>query len=769
MQLRVKARTILQLGAELISSDSIAFYELIKNAFDAESPRVTISVRRLAPHSEVTRLRAACENASDDDVQRLRSEFAAAIDGGAEGGVAFREGVLAARSLAKLRELLDQVNTIEISDRGHGISAGHLREVYLEVGTPFRLLQRGDGRKTAPLGEKGLGRLSAMRLGWRLTVRTSRKDDSSWHILDIDWREFDRDPNAYVEDIDIPKPRSEPKDSSDVHGTTIRIGGLLHDWSADQLRAIARDEFSRLTDPFSKGSRYPITLKFNGETLPVPSFDETIFSLAHAVVDARFCVQPALRFSGHIDYRLHNRVLDFELTETELASVTKTMPAILRRLGPFQVRFYWFNRQLLTAVDSIGDKKTVQKVVRDWANGLMVFRDGFRVNPYGSPANDWLDLDERAFASAGYKVNRHQIIGKVDISALANALLVDQTNREGLRSCDEFDALVLLLQHLMWQQFKVFLQSVEKDLVPNITLDELAPRVKQHRVEIRSAVRRLQVKYPAVKKEKQLLQSIDDALKQIAGVMKQAQQLGHAYEDRRSELVHLAGLGLMVEILAHELNRATQHAMGILDELSESELPASAEPTLATLRSQLKTLNTRLRVLDPLATSGRQRKEPFDIVRAISEIVESRDAQFRRHGVKCEIRSPGGGAPRPWQVRMVPGMLIQIVENLLTNSVYWLKQARRANPKHKGEITIVVDSRSRTVSVTDNGPGVLPSLAARIFEPFFTTKPPGQGKGLGLYVSREIAQYHQGTLDLSTQHTVHKDRLNTFVLALPES
>ena len=41
---RVSARTLFQLGAELISSDGIAFYELIKNAFDASSPRVDIDI-----------------------------------------------------------------------------------------------------------------------------------------------------------------------------------------------------------------------------------------------------------------------------------------------------------------------------------------------------------------------------------------------------------------------------------------------------------------------------------------------------------------------------------------------------------------------------------------------------------------------------------------------------------------------------------------------------------------------------------------------------
>ena len=59
-----------------------------------------------------------------------------------------------------------------------------------------------------------------------------------------------------------------------------------------------------------------------------------------------------------------------------------------------------------------------------------------------------------------------------------------------------------------------------------------------------------------------------------------------------------------------------------------------------------------------------------------------------------------------------------------------------------------------------------PSREEEIFQPFVTTKPPGEGKGLGLYISREIASYHDAAIGISDKRTVHPDRLNTFVLSL---
>src|SRR5262249_25626560 len=136
----------------------------------------------------------------------------------------------------------------------------------------------------------------------------------------------------------------------------------------------------------------------------------------------------------------------------------------LWRLGPFTMRAYWFNRQLIRASANIPNFQYVKKTVNEWAGGLMLYRDGFRVHPYGGPDDDWLDLDQRAFASQGYKVNRRQIIGKVDVTSSANPELIDQTNREGLRDSDEKRALVKLLKHVLETEMRVFLNSVEKNI-----------------------------------------------------------------------------------------------------------------------------------------------------------------------------------------------------------------------------------------------------------------------------------------------------------------
>jgi signal transduction histidine kinase len=110
-------------------------------------------------------------------------------------------------------------------------------------------------------------------------------------------------------------------------------------------------------------------------------------------------------------------------------------------------------------------------------------------------------------------------------------------------------------------------------------------------------------------------------------------------------------------------------------------------------------------------------------------------------------------------------MTIQILENLISNSVYWLKQEKNYQSKFKPRITIDIDPDDEALTVTDNGPGVDPRRRETIFEPFVTSKPAGQGRGLGLYIARELAQYHDWKLYLDEEKGIERaGRLSRFVL-----
>lgn len=785
MGFKVSARTILHLGAELISSDAVAFYELIKNAFDAKSERVDISIVVRLPYQadlELRDLLASYDPKAKDPkastIQSLKSAFLENLNPASAEIDNYKSRVTDARTIGDLTSLLQTANYIEIKDKGHGMSLVDLRNVYLTIGTRSRLEEREELKeifdrhgeritaetKRPVLGEKGVGRLSTMRLGDYLELKTTRSGESRWNLLSIDWTRFSHHSDQLLEDIKISPRYGEEKESRDAQGTTVQIFRLKSEWTRSKLEEIAKKEFSKLTDPFTPAVRYPIKLTYNKEPVKITPFNKQMLDWAHAIVEGNFS-KTALRLAGKMDFRLYGREKYFQLEGTHLHSVTGASEAILRSLGSFSFKFYWYNRQLLTAIDGIGNQKQVRELVAQWAGGLMLYRDGFRVFPYGNPDDDWLGLDKKALASGGYKLNRQQFIGKVDISSLENPRLNDQTNREGLTDNDEKRVLVKLLYYAIRTEFKNFMDAVNKELRGRepVDLDTLDERIGEHRNEIIRNLNLLVKKYPQIKAEV-LLGRIRESADEMQAVMNEVQAMANTIQGERSQTIHLAGLGLMVEVLAHELNRATAHTLTTLASVSNSDQNHSA--VFRTLESQLKTLQQRLRILDPLSTSGRQRKETFDLFVLISDSLSSHEAEFARDHIKCQLILEPAQTNPAYRVVAVKGMILQIIENLISNSVYWLKQQMKLEPTFQPLITVVIDTRQKQIRFTDNGPGIPTARREDIFQPFFTTKPPGEGKGLGLYISREIAEYHGGELYLSETHAKGRNSLNTFVFAL---
>ena len=234
-----------------------------------------------------------------------------------------------------------------------------------------------------------------------------------------------------------------------------------------------------------------------------------------------------------------------------------------------------------------------------------------------------------------------------------------------------------------------------------------------------------------------------------------------SFEDELEKYVHLAGLGLMVEILVHELERATQNALKAVGESKEKGLPPRA-PAFKTLEAEFKTLEKRLRVLDPLSISGRQTKTQFDVVSLVNDVVESHKEQFRRHRIRVEIEVTP--KPVPVRVKAVVGMFIQVIENLISNSMYWLKIQQTVSKEFQPAISIAIDARKFELRVTDNGPGIPEKNKERVFDAFWTSKPAGRGKGLGLYISRQLATYHGAELRLDDEK-VKNGRLHSFVFS----
>jgi signal transduction histidine kinase len=776
---RVSARTVLQLGAELISSDAIAFYELIKNAFDAGSKRVIVRVIERVPFVEVTKLKADLQAVKDlparnktaqEALQAAQTKIEEVAVRNAPEISKYLERVAAAKSSPALLSLLDEAASIEFADTGEGMSLRELSDVYLTIGTSSRIKTRvsraAHGNCRPVLGEKGIGRLSAMRLGMGLRVQTTKKGERNWHVLDVDWRAFAEDLDAMIESVVVEPVEGPEKENREEQGTQIFISSLNSPWSTEKLEAIAGAELSKMMDPFSERVLFPISVYFNKARVAIPPFNRLLFDHAHATVSACLCIEdgnkPVLR--GEVKYRLERKEKTFVLEGANLKSSSAVESLnTLRSLGPFCMEAYWYNRRILEEITGIGDREQVRELIRAWSGGLMLFRDGFRVAPYGGPNDDWLDLDRISLSGRAFKVNRAQLIGKVDISSEDNPRLIDQTNREGLRDNPEKEALKKLLLHILIGELRDFLEKVDKAKRKPVTFAELEGRVEAEEQSLEQAIRQLR----EIAREfegidiRPVERSLRESIKEIERTMADAKELADQYDQDRSQVIHLAGLGMMVEHIAHELVRTTEHTLRTLSDTLGRSLPGDAKTLLTNVEAQLVSLRKRLTLLDPHTTSGRQVKEPVPLVATIGDILRGHTAQFARHGIKATVTAvpPKGDVT----VKMVRGMFIQVIENLISNSVYWLKQKLEMEPGFKPTITVTVHTNDKKVLFADNGPGIVATDREDIFRPFFTRKPPGKGKGLGLYISRQIAEYHGAKLELDAAKDRHTGHYQTFI------
>ena len=536
-------------------------------------------------------------------------------------------------------------------------------------------------------------------------------------------------------------------------------------------------QFKRIVDPFPTSRSEPgwcdpndlFRMRFNGKRFEVPEIPRWLLEQAHAIVTAHYELQedgtPCLR--GDIDYKLGGKEKQFELGEADLMSISdpivdreiRTGPKTLREMGPFSVRFYWYNRLLLKEVPGIGKKHQIVEKVNSWAGGLMVFRNFFRISPYGGQDDDWLELDKKALAAKSYKVNRSQIIGQVSLST-RNFRLIEQTNREGLVDNEYKQVLVGILRHILITEFRSFIARVDKErkVSDELTTDDLQQRIEETTSEIQAGIFQLMRKVP--KQRKALEELLRLAIK-LSHMSDQAQEMAKEYEDDRSKFIHLAGIGLMVEFILHEIGRTTARALDAIGSMNVDALSGTGSAAFLTLQDQLVTLGKRVETLDPLSASRRQTKQRFDLVDLVRRVIDGRAPQLSRHGIEVNLDSK-----RPCKIRAVKGMTIQIIENLFENSVYWLKVEKRRRKGFKPQIEVSVDAFGKQIVFKDNGPGINPKRDKEIFEPFFTSKPPGEGRGLGLYISREMARYHDWELFLSLDDFGLNGRLSTFILEM---
>jgi len=198
----------------------------------------------------------------------------------------------------------------------------------------------------------------------------------------------------------------------------------------------------------------------------------------------------------------------------------------------------------------------------------------------------------------------------------------------------------------------------------------------------------------------------------------------------------MAALGLLASGIAHEIQNPLTFVLNRVVEL-EARAGGADRVALADVRDAAERIAVIVRDVSGFARPDDAEAPVADVEAVIDRAVVLARSRLKGVSVKRER-----GARRP--ARVGERRLCQVVLNLVVNA------AQAVGSGSGGSVAIKTsdDGRAVVVRVRDSGPGVPVAMAARIFEPFVTTKEPGEGTGLGLWLSQSIVDGLGGRLVL---------------------
>ena len=439
------------------------------------------------------------------------------------------------------------------------------------------------------------------------------------------------------------------------------------------------------------------------------------------------------------------------------------------------------------AATNVFDTASEYKEYVKTQTGVKIYRDGFAVQPYGFGQNDWLGLSKgQTSGSSFYGLRPENTIGYFSISEGVNIHLRDKTDRQGFVENEYQYNFELIAITYIRKECDSFIESVRRcynDFIRKNKQENTGIKtIQQAYSEIRSAadasvgfservsdlrkeVGHFEEASSRIVKEANTLfssGSYEDALKllekneatlekihallaELERYVRQTSQLSASVdyiepkidtlESQLDDFSTLAAVGMTAEAITHEFPNLIKR---LNDGNADFKKKVSKEPIESEICKDFSrqvaiatnAMTQQLKHVSPALRYARESKITFDI----RQFFESQKEQFynlymKKYGVSLDVTEE-----TPFTITIIEGRFIQVMDNLINNSIYWLRQ--HPNDQESSKVSILI--KKPWLYVSDNGLGVAPAVEESLFEPFVTMKPKGQGRGLGLFIVRQL-------------------------------
>jgi len=710
--------------------------------------------------------------------------------------------------------------SIYIIDTGCGMSEEVIQAHWMTIGTSNKETNSKSELGRIKTGAKGIGRFALDRLGGNceMITKTLVRDDcdlntkktieKDGHLWKIDWGEFegqgksinevnaelislpDLDIKEKISDVikDFPQKQLITDTIKNNSGTILKITNLRDDWSDTVvnkifsnletlappkeddsysvylLSSLYKNKYGQVEPPIADDYDYKLFAKCNKDRtveitiyrneLIYKKIDKDVFTL-DAMKKDQFL--PGTFIDGKYSY---SRTVE-ELLPGLSDSIKKYK---LDKIGEFDFTFYF--AKLGEGPAERGTGKFPYKGMnlgprKEWYKkfgGIKIYRDGFKVRPYGEPEGnsfDWLGLGQRSSQSPtvtklGYHVRPNQVYGIINISRLENLDFSDKSSREGIQENPVFAIFKQLIEKLI--------EEFERDRnTVMMSIKDIFDKKDEEE----------QLKYKADEIIKKMSSSdktgeCEEEKKILGRVIEYYKGRISSFEEEQMLLRVLASTGLIITSFAHELKNLTDRIVprtdklkailvNVIDKIKLQQLLAFDNPY--TMIEDFKNQDIRLSnwLGFSLAAVKKNKRElkTIEIISYIKELERLWRTTMEFRGINFKINST------IFSELYIDGNPIDfdaIFNNLITNSIDAFKRKKKTGASEKKIIITFSLDDMINVIYEDTGPGLDDEITDPnwILVPFNTTKRNEEGEvtgtGIGMYIVKTVIDQYDGEL-----------------------
>jgi len=822
---QVSARTARLIGRENIASSKGAIIELVKNGYDADS-RVSIVYfdnqyttvqQTIAPDYLEQLISKGIATELLNDLYEKNDEEYTLKDNPDE------------TKLLSLKGGLKKLNTLYIIDAGEGMTQNIIRNYWMTIGTDNKAVDIFTRSGRIKAGAKGIGRFALDKLGSQcemITVFDPAKHEpdsdvkgkpttNTGYLWKVNWEDFEgefktidevkadltglhanslkEEIEKSVEGLDLSKIPEE----TFQYGTILKITDLREDWEDFYVNEVFSD-LEVVVPPRETAQLFRIYLFSSlhtnkyGEVLGsvCDDYDFKLVATADDNQNVHITVQRNEYDLEAIDPNLFNREAfknwpytkeDFKKGYWEKdTTFSKLLPGFsqidddktLEKIGRFSFTFYFMKRTYSNPdAEKFNYRKFASNDRKFWLNkygGIKLFRDNFRVRPYGetnSSSFDWLGLGSRKAKSpaavskpeGGYKVEPENVAGAIIISRIANINFDDKSSREGLQENQEFQIFKQLITAIVGE-FEEDRSYIASEML-KFWEDKFRADINRREAEkLAKAI----LARAATKREEGTEEESDKELFILAELNKEKTELIEKLEDEQKILRGLASTGIVLASFSHDLSklnsildsRTDKVRKLISEKITESDYANVEErenpfAQLEKIRKQdIKLQNWLNFSLGVTRKDKRTRKQLF-FKTYFSNFKTDWSTVLDNRGITLDTSGVDSVDMRVFEID-----IDSIFNNLLVNSIDAFKISKVNRPR---VITINVfnTDRETVMEYYDSGPGLSSDIEKpdKIFDALYTTKRnkhtgEEEGTGLGMWILKSVVQENDGQVKL---------------------